>query len=113
MTLFRSKFGLIFSLSYLAIFLLSGMYAIYMLVFHTANSEFSGVLAILVTLPWSLIFAPVMDALGIIAWYGRFASHPVIYGLCATMTLLPGALLNATILYFVGKLFDHDMKHKA
>lgn len=113
MRAFHSKLGVIFSVSYLAIYVLSGLYAIYRLVFHTTSSEFSGVLAILVTLPWSLIFAPVMDALGIVTWYERFAGHPAVYGLCATMTLLPGALLNATILYFVGKLFDHDMRHKA
>jgi len=113
MSVFHSKLGVILSASYLAIYVLSGLYAMYMLVFHTASSELSGVWAILVTLPWSLIFAPVMDALGVIAWYDRFASHPIVYGLCATMTLLPGALLNATILYFVGKLFGHDMRQKA
>jgi len=105
-----SKLGLIFSLSYLGIFLLSGFYAIYLLVFHTANSEFSGLLGIVVTFPWSLIFLPIINSLGFVAWYDQFTSNPAVYGFFGMLGLLPAALLNAVILYFIGRLFGGAVK---
>jgi hypothetical protein len=105
-----SKLGLILSLSYLGIFLVSGVYAIYLLLFHTATSEFSGLLGILVTLPWSLMFTPILDSIGYITWYESFSGNAAVYGIFAMLGLLPGALINATILYFIGRLFGGAVK---
>jgi hypothetical protein len=106
----NSKSGLILSLSYLGIFLLSGIYMLYLLIFHTANSEFSGLFSIFLTLPWSILVTPIMDLLGYINWYNQFAGNPLIYGLFALLPLLSGALVNAIILYFIGRLFDNIAK---
>jgi hypothetical protein len=102
----KSKLGKILSFGYLGLFALSGSYAIYLLVFHTANSEFCGLPAIQLTQPWSLMFGPVMDNLGIIQWYEQFSGSPVVYGLFAVLTLLPYALLNAALLYGFGWILD-------
>ena len=67
MKFFRSKLGLIFSLSYLAIFLFSGIYGCYLLISEPMNE--------------------------MAVW-------------------LPCALLNASILYFFGKVFDNAIKRE-
>ena len=103
MSLTRSKIGLSLSISYLALFALAGLYAIYLLVYHTANSEFCGLPAIVVTLPWSMIMLPFFDAIGFVHWYEKFSGYPAIYGLCAMMMLLPSAMINASFLYFFGR----------
>lgn len=103
--------ALILSLSYLGIFALSGIYMLYLLIFHTANSEFSGLLSILVTLPWSIIMTPVLNSLGYITWYDHFAGNPVIYGLLALLPLLIAALVNSIILYYIGRLFSNIAKN--
>ena len=54
--------GIVFAGIYAALFLLSGLYAIYRLVYHTANSELCGVPALLITLPWSIPFAKLQNA---------------------------------------------------
>jgi hypothetical protein len=102
----NSKSGLILGLSYLGIFLLSAIYMLYLLVFHTAHSEFSGLFSIFLTLPWSILVTPIMDSLGYINWYNQFAGNPFVYGLFALLPLLSGAFVNAIILYFIGRLFD-------
>ena len=103
MKLPKSKLGIIFGLTYLSIFILSSVYALYLLVFHTANSEFSGLFAILVTLPWSVAFPlPV--------WYDSFAGKPFLYGTFAMLNLLPAALLNAGFLYLIGFLIGKITK---
>ena len=107
---FNSKPGLILSLSYLGIFVLSGIYMLYLLVSHTANSEFFGLLSILITLPWSMMMTPISDSLGYIDWYNHFAGNPVVYGLLALLPLMIAALVNACILYFVGRLFSNTAK---
>ena len=107
MKIFTSKLGLILSSSYLGLFLLSGIYALYLLVFHTAESEFSGLLAILITSPWSLMWSSLMNSWGYISWYERFAGSPAIYGMFAMAGLLPPALLNAAVLYFIGAVLDN------
>ncbi|MGD0589820.1 MAG: hypothetical protein ABSA44_03335 [Bacteroidota bacterium] len=107
-----SQPGLILSLSYLGIFLLSGIYMLYLLIFHTANSEFSGLFSILITLPWSIIVTPMLDSLGYMSWYNHFAGNPLVYGLLALLPLLSAALVNAIILYFIGRLFDNPAKNK-
>ena len=105
MNLPKLKLRLIFSLSYLGIFLLSGVYSIYYLVLHPV-AELWGMLLILVTLPWSMILGPIIDSLGFIAWYDQFAGNHIVYGFFAMSAFIPAALLNAIILYFIGRLFD-------
>lgn len=99
-----SKLGLIMSLSYLALFFAAEMWAIYILVTQTSTSEFCGLPAVVVTLPWSALMTPILIGSGYIAWYERFAGNPVVYGLFAMLGLLPSALINAGILYYVGML---------
>jgi hypothetical protein len=99
-----SRIGLTLGLGYLVLFFVTGLYAIYLLVFHTATSELCGVPAIVITLPWSMLFIPLENALGIVEWYSRFSSTPAVYGFLATLTLLPSALINAGILYYVGSM---------
>ena len=97
-----SRLGCTLSLSYLALFLIVVLWALYLLVFHTATSEFCGLPAILITSPWSMILLPWFSKMGVIAWYEQFAGSPLVYGLCATGMLVPGALINAAIFYAVG-----------
>ncbi len=98
----RSKLGSILAIGYLAVFLVAECLTLSSLVFHTAHSEFSGVGLILVALPWSMMLSPVWNAVGYIDWYSRFASTPLVYGLLATVTVLPGVLLNAALAYSFG-----------
>lgn len=102
----NSKLRFVLSLSYLGIFLLTGAYSIWFLL-HNPYAELWGVLQIVVTLPWSMILMPIIDSLGFIAWYGQFAgSNKIMYGLLAMSAFIPAALVNAIILYFIGRLFD-------
>ena len=110
---FYSRPGLILSLSYLGIFALSGIYTLYFLIFHAASSEFSGLLPVLLTLPWSMVMILILDGLGYITWYDHFADNPVAYGLLALLPLLLAALVNATIIYFIGRLFSNTAKSKS
>ena len=103
-----SKPGLILSMAYLGIFFLSGIHMLYLLIFHAANSEFSGLFAIMVTLPWSIMIAPLLDSLGYIAWYEHFAGNPAVYGLFALAPFSLAALVNAAFLYLVGCLFSNS-----
>jgi len=104
----QSRFGRIFLVAYSAIFLSTVSLNLYDQVYRTANSALSGVPAILVTAPWSLLLTPLWVASGYIDWYNRFASTPAVLGLCGTLTLLPGAICNAGLAYWVGKLFDRS-----
>ena len=103
----RSKLGLTFVIAYLAIFLFAEFLAFRALIFDTANSELSGVPAIFVTLPWSVMMGPFWDLVGFVKWYERFASTPALYGFFASLTTLPGAIINAVILYYIGRAIDH------
>jgi hypothetical protein len=102
----RSRLGSILLLGYIAIFLLALGILFNGLVFHSANSELSGVLAIFVTLPWSLMLAPVWSKLGYVDWYNQFASSSALYGLLAMVTTLPGAIANGCIAYWMGKAIE-------
>lgn len=86
----------------MALYALMTALAIHTLVTNTANSEFSGMGLILVTLPWSLLWSRALEALGLMAWYDRFAGSPALYGLLASLTLFPAALPYAFALYFLG-----------
>jgi hypothetical protein len=103
----RSRLGLIFVIAYLALYLFAEFVAFRALIFDTAHSEFSGVLAILVTLPWSIMLGPFWDFVGLVKWYGRFAGTPALYGFFASLTILPGAIINAVILYYIGRVIGH------
>ena len=103
----RSKLGLSFVIAYLAVYLFAEFIAFRALIFDTANSELSGVPAILVTLPWSIMFGPFWDLVGFVKWYDRFAGTPALYGFLASLTILPGAIINAVILYYIGRAIDH------
>jgi hypothetical protein len=103
----RSRLGLILVIAYLAIFLFAEVIAFRALIFDTANSELSGVFAIFVTLPWSIMFGRFWVSVGFIKWYSQFASTPALYGFFASLTDLPGAIINAVILYYIGRAFDH------
>lgn len=52
----------------------------------------------------------ICNASGYIAWYGRFAGTPALYGFFAMLGILPGAILNAVILYQIGKAMDRGAK---
>lgn len=102
----NSKLRFVLSLSYLGIFLLIGAYSIWFLL-HNPVAELWGILSIVVTLPWSMMLMPILDSLGYITWYNQFAgNHSLVYGLFAMSAFIPAALINATILYFIGRLFD-------
>ncbi|HET9177058.1 MAG TPA: hypothetical protein VFQ24_01735 [Terriglobia bacterium] len=103
----RSRLGLIFLITYLAIFLFAEILAFRSLIFDTANSELSGVPAIFITLPWSIIFGRFWDSVGFVNWYNRFAGSPALYGFFASLTVLPGLIINAAILYYLGSIIDH------
>jgi hypothetical protein len=102
----RSRLGSTCVIAYLAIFLFAEFLAFRALIFETANSELSGVPAIFVTLPWSVVFGPFWDLTGFVKWYDRFASTPALYGFFASLTILPGAIINAVILYYIGRAID-------
>ena len=99
----RSTLGYRLAGGYLAVFLAAECFTLFSLVFHTAHSEFSGMGIILVALPWSLMLTPVWSAVGYVDWYNRFAGTPLVYGLLASLTVLPGVLLNAGIAYWIGR----------
>ena len=101
-----SRLGAIFVVVYLAVFCFTELIAFYSLIFNTAHSELSGVLAILVTLPWSMALVPLWEWVGFIKWYDRFAGTPALYGFFGMLAILPGALINAVIVYHLGKALD-------
>lgn len=86
----KSKTGLAMAGTYLALVLIAALYALYRLNFAPADSEFSGLPLILLTLPWSMM---------IFSWLGTYVPN----SLTATFSiLLFSGLLNTTILYFIG-----------
>jgi len=99
----RSTLGYRLAGGYLAVFLAAECFTLFSLVFHTTHSEFSGLGIILIALPWSLMLTPIWSALGYVDWYNRFAGTPLIYGLLASLTVLPGVLLNTAIAYWIGR----------
>ena len=56
MKFFRSKTGMKLSLSYLGLYLLSGIYAVGFLLFRPPTPEFNP--PSLVTLPWTFVIVP-------------------------------------------------------
>ena len=95
-----SRLGLIFAAVYLAIFVYAEFLSFPYLI---ANSPLWGVELMLITMPWCLIFAPLFNTTAFIHWYHRFASTPVLYGFFASLPMVLGAIVNAVILYYIGK----------
>jgi hypothetical protein len=104
MNFFRSSTGAIFCLSYLGLYLLSGIYAVCFLLFHPPTPEFDP--PSLAALPWTFVILPRAHSWGMTDWYERHVGSPIVYGTVMTLVLLPGALLNAIILYLFGKFLD-------
>ena len=73
--------------------------------FYYVSSAFATVPAVMATFPWSLISTLLTNPL-LIAWDEKFPGHGVVGGCLFMLTLLPDALLNAIILYFIGKLIE-------
>ena len=96
--------GLILAIPYLVAFSLSEVYVFYSLVFHAADSAFSGLFSIILTIPWSMLIIPILDLFGYIAWYEQFShGSTIFYGIFASLPLLIAALINAKLLYLLGK----------
>ena len=105
----RAKFrmGIWFAAVYLAIFALAVGSMFYFLIFHTSQSEFCGVLPILVTLPWSILAFPVIQGSGYVAWYETHSPNPAVYGLLAVAPLAICAAINAWLVYQAGTIIQH------
>jgi ABC-type glycerol-3-phosphate transport system permease component len=88
----RSTFGYILAITYLFLVLLSIIYALYRINFRPENSEFSGLLSLLLTLPWSHMLFTYLDP-----WLDN--SIPETFFI---ITL--SALINALLLYCLGAL---------
>lgn len=101
---FKSKLGSKFCIAYLTIFLLTAIFGAYF-------GELAGIYAVFVTLPWSILFVGLLDSLGDITWYDQFAQsgNLIVYEFFAILGLLPAALMNAFILYFIGKSLDKNV----
>ena len=95
---------MVFALSYLGLYLLSGVYAITFLLFHRPPAEFNP--PSIVALPWSLILIALSHSLGILSVYDRLIGSPVLYGGLMALVVSPGALLNAIILYAFCRFLD-------
>ena len=109
----RSNLGFILAIGYLAVFVVAECFTLYDLVFYTAQSEFRPLdhrrgpaLE-----PDSL--SPVWNAVGYVDWTNRFAGTPLVYGLLATVPVLPGVLLNAGIAYSIGRVMGRPAGPRA
>lgn len=96
-----SRIALIGTLIYLGIFLAT--YALHFLVIAPPGSgAVIDIFPVLVTAPWSMLIAPVLDSFGYIAWYdGFYSSNFPLYVLFVIVGSLPAAFINAVIIYFV------------
>jgi len=106
MTPMRSKTGSALCLSYLGLYLLSGLYAIGVLLVTRPTPEFNP--PSLAALPWSLFLIGYYNSLGISNLYQRLVDSPVLYSGLMWLVLLPAALLNATLLYLFGRFLDRQ-----
>src|SRR5579863_10232174 len=105
---FQSRTGLTFALSYLGLYLLSGLYAIVFLLFHRPPAEFNP--PSIATLPWSLVLIQLSHSLGTLSLYDRLIGSPILYGGLMTLVVLPGAVLNAVILYTFCRFLDRPRR---
>lgn len=102
-----SRPGKICALVYLGLFFLAGLGGICQVVMRTGSSEMFGLPAALLAAPWSFMLMPIERSLGIVSWYEKFSGMPLLYGTFAILALLPAALINAVIFYWLGRtIFD-------
>lgn len=101
-----SRTGSTLCLYYLGLYLLSGVYAVGFLLFHRPTAEFNP--PSIAALPWSLVLISISHSMGITDLYQRLVNSPVLYGMLMWLVLLPGALLNAWILYLFGSFLDRS-----
>ncbi len=97
-----SKLGATFSLLFFGLVVLASLLAVF------GGGEFAGIFLLFLGLPWTLLLEPLVDSLGYVQWYGQFSGSidtEFLYSLFATFGILPGALINAGILYALGALF--------
>jgi hypothetical protein len=99
-----SRTGGILAFSYLGLYLLSWIYAVGFLLFNPAPAEFNP--PSLVALPWTFLIIPLANSWGIQDWYGQHVGSPFLYGTVMTTIFLPGILLNAVILYLLGRFLE-------
>ena len=105
-----ARFGLALCTAYLALYTLSLIYSVGILLFEKPTAEFNP--PSLVAIPWSLVLIPYYQSLGIGDLYLHLTRSPVLYSLLMWSVLLPGALVNAGCLYLVGKFLDGLMGRK-
>ena len=107
-----AKIALISALSYLLVFAVTGVNH-YFLAMQPHSEAMIDLFPILITFPWSFPVTLLLDSLGYITWYDDFSpSSPVLYNFFAMLGLLPGALINASIIYFVVIKVFPAKKHK-
>jgi hypothetical protein len=111
MKFFRSKTGKTFCSLYLGLYFLSGVYAVCFLLFRPPTPEFNP--PSLVALPWTFVIVPLAHSWGMTDWYERHVGSPILYGTVMTLIFLPGALLNAVIVYLFGKFIDWSRRRSA
>lgn len=100
----HSRAGKIFAASYLSLYAVSGIYAVGFLWFHRPTAYFDP--PAIAALPWTFVILPLVNSWGMTSWYQRHAGSPVLYGAAMTLIYLPGALLNATVLYWFVRILD-------
>lgn len=108
MRFLRSRTGWRLCSVYLGVYALSGVYAVCWLLFSRPTPEFNP--PSLVALPWTIVLIRFWNAHGIGNAYDRYINSPFLYGGVMWSALLPGALLNAVILYLLGKLFERSSR---
>ena len=100
----RSKTGSALCFFYLGLYLVSGIYAVCVSLFWRPTPEFNP--PSLAVLPWTFVLVPLSHSMGISDLYERLIDSPFLYGTLMWLVCLPGALLNAIILYLFGRLLD-------
>jgi hypothetical protein len=103
-----SKLGRNMAVTYLVAFFVIMAAGVITIPFVPDSSLLWGGLALLITLPWSFVVFGVLNALGYITWSGSF--EPWFCAMIVILGFLPGALINTTGLYFLGKKIDSSRK---
>lgn len=103
----HSRLGLVWSVSYLCVFLLFALVAVLLVALNIASTMLAGFPMMLMTLPSSLLLLPLEAFVYVSRWYNRI-QPPALFELVAALSLLPAALLNAVGLYFTVKTFDRS-----
>ncbi len=91
------------SAAYMVLVLPALIFLIFMLISHTAESEFAGVYLVILTLPWSIFLTIILDTLHI------QDSTPIAIKM---LILIFFAFVNTFIIYFVGTRMEESNKGK-